>query len=402
MRATNRLTAIAVKNAPKGLHADGQGLYLRVDTGRRWVLIFQFDGSRKEMGLGSAGEVSLAEVRRLAADARGLIRAGKNPITERQRAKSAGQTFGAFAEALLDDLEGGWRNAKHRQQWRNTLRTYGAGFWSVPVADVTTAHVHKALKPIWTVKPETANRFRGRVERVLDAAKAKGLRSGENPARWRGHLDTMLSKPSKLSRGHHKALPFSDVPSFVTRLREIDAVSARALEFTILTAARSGETLGARWAEFDLEERVWTVPAQRMKAQVQHRVPLCDAVVALLKRLQPLPGEYVFSGRRSDRPLSNMSMDMLLRRMKAPVTVHGFRSSFRDWVGETTDFPREVAEAALAHRVGDAVERAYRRGDALTKRRLLMEAWAQFCRSADARRREQSDFCSQPPVRIEP
>ncbi|MBC6982864.1 site-specific integrase [Caulobacter sp. 17J80-11] len=383
MRAINRLTARTVATiTKKGLHADGLGLYLRVDSGKRWVFIFQWEGARKEMGLGSAATVSLAEARQLARDAHELRKAGKNPIEERRKEKVAPKTFGEVAEALLDDIEGGWRNAKHRQQWRNTLRTYATTFWNVPVDAVTTDQVLRALKPLWTEKAETAQRFRGRVERVLDAAKAQGLRSGENPARWRGHLSLLLPKPSRVSRPHHAALPFEEIQSFLGRLGALSAVSARALEFTILTAARSGETLGAKWSEIDLEKRVWTVPAERMKAGVQHRVPLTDKAVALLESVAGLGEVYVFPGSRPGKPLSNMAMEMLLRRMKVAVTVHGFRSTFRDWAGETTDFPRETAEAALAHKVGDEVERAYRRGDALEKRRKLMDAWASYCYGA--------------------
>jgi len=236
------------------------------------------------------------------------------------------------------------------------------------------------LAPIWQTKQETASRVRGRIERVLDAAKAKGLRSGENPARWRGHLDHLLSKRRKLARGHHPAMPYPDVPAFMAALGERDAVAALALRFTILTAARSGEVLGARWSEIDRTTKTWVVPAERMKAGREHRVPLTDRACEILDALQAVrSGDYVFPGQPQGRPLSSMAMEMLLRRMKVEsATVHGFRSSFRDWAGEATAFPREIAESALAHTVGDATERAYRRGDALEKRRLLMDAWARF------------------------
>lgn len=380
MATINKLTALSVtKITKKGLHSDGDGLYLRVDSGKRWVFIFQWLGNRKEMGLGPVSSVTLSQARDARRAAKDLLRAGINPIEERRRQRQGSKTFGEFAEELLDGLEAGWSNAKHRQQWRNTLKTYAMDFWKVPIDKVTTEHVLKSLKKIWLEKPETAQRVRGRIERVLDAAKAKGLRSGANPAVWRGHLSLMLPKPPRGERKHHEAMPFAEVPDFMVRLRGHDAVSAWALEFTILTAARSGETLGARWSEFDLESKVWTVPAGRMKARIIHRVPLSDQVLSLLEKVKELDSDFLFPATDRKKPLSNMSMEMLLRRMKITATPHGFRSTFRDWVGETTDYPREIAEAALAHKVGDEVERAYRRGDALEKRRALMQAWANYC-----------------------
>ena len=330
------------------------------------------------MGLGGLTSVSLARARVKAAEARAQVADGVNPITHR---KAEGLTFGAFTDTLLDSIEAEWRNPKHRAQWRMTLTTYAAPLRPLAVDAVTTDDVLAVLQPIWTEKPETASRVRGRIERVLDAAKAKGLRTGENPACWRGHLDHLLPKRQKLSRGHHTALPVPAVPAFMAQLRARPAMAARSLEFTVLTAARTGETLGARWGEIDLEAAVWTVPATRMKAGREHRVPLSALAVALLRALEPLRGEgpYVFPGQRRGKPLSNMAMDMMLRRMGSEVTVHGFRSTFRDWAGEETDHPREVAEAALAHTVGDATERAYRRGDALAKRRRLMDDWAAYC-----------------------
>jgi integrase len=264
-----------------------------------------------------------------------------------------------------------------------TLLVYAKPLRDRPVDQITTVHVLEALKPIWHEKPETASRLRGRIERVLDAAKAKGHRTGENPALWRGNLANLLPKRSKLSRGHHAALPYVDVPAFLVRLRAREAMAARALEFTILTAARSGETFGATWAEFDLQKNVWTVPAERMKGYREHRVPLPPVVVKALKELievyKPEPGDFVFPGQKKGKPLSTMAMEKQLRRMKVDITVHGFRSSFRDWCGEESSFPREIAEAALAHVVGDETERAYRCSDALEKRRKLMTAWANYC-----------------------
>ena len=264
-----------------------------------------------------------------------------------------------------------------------TLQRYCAPLRSRPVDEIDTAAVLEVLKPLWASVPETASRLRGRIETVLDAARARGLigQHEANPARWRGHLDKLLPKRQKLTRGHHAAMPFADVPEFMARLRKRDAVAALALEFTILTAARTGEVLGARWDEIDFKQAVWTVPAARMKGGRAHRVALSGRALAVLKKLDAArTGEFVFPGQRPGKPLSGMAMEMILRRMKAEgVTVHGFRSSFRDWCGEVSTFPREVAEAALAHVAGDATERAYRRGDALEKRRALMEAWATYC-----------------------
>jgi integrase len=264
-----------------------------------------------------------------------------------------------------------------------TLREYAAPLRSKHVDEITTEDVLAVLQPIWREKPETASRLRGRIEAVLDAARARGFipRNEANPARWRGHLDHLLPKRGKLSRGHHAALPYAELPAFLASLREREAVAALALEFTILTAARSGEVLGARWLEIDLATKVWAVPAARMKAAREHRIPLSAAALAILEKLaEAKTGEYVFPGRSADRPLSVMAMEMVLRRMKVEgVTVHGFRSAFRDWAGNETHFAREIAEAALSHVVGDKAEQAYRRGDALEKRREMMEAWAAWC-----------------------
>ena len=274
-----------------------------------------------------------------------------------------------------------------------TLETYAAPLRSKPVNQITTEDVLEVLQPIWTSKAETASRVRGRIEKILDAAKAKGLREGENPARWRGHLDHLLPKRQLLQRGHHAAMPWQEVPEFVAQLRNSPSMAALALEFVILTAARSGEVLrsfrdgevvGASWGEIDRQAKVWTIPAKRMKAGREHRVPLSDRALAILGEAEKARrGKFIFPGQRGDQPLSDMALTMLLRRMNVTdATVHGFRSSFRDWAGEATNFPREIAEAALAHTVGDKVERAYRRGDALERRRELMEAWASFCAGA--------------------
>ena len=360
------------------------------------------DGKRRDMGLGSAkgpGAVGLAEAREKAAEARKLVRAGLDPLRLRREGDAAraarvlGRSFAEVAEAYMDAHAGGWRNAKHRAQWAMTLRDYaGSHLGALPVAEVETAHVAAALRPIWTEKPETASRLRGRIEAVLDYAIVHGWREGPNPARWRGHLDHLFPRRSRVRAvKHHAALPWREVPGFLARLRAGEGVAARALEFAVLTGARTGEVLGARWSEVDLEWAVWTVPAERMKAGREHRVPLAPAAVELLRALLPLrrtaedPNPLVFPGRQRGRPLSIMAMAMLLRRLgRGDVTVHGFRSAFRDWAGEETHHAREVVEAALAHRLGDKAEQAYARGDLFLKRRALMGDWAAFCGAVPA------------------
>lgn len=386
-RQLNRLTARKVAAlADPGRHADGGGLYLSIskDGRRRWVFLFRWRGKLREMGLGSPREVPLARAREAATRARELVADGRDPLEVKQADERAVPTFGELANGFVEAMRAQWRNDKHVAQWQMTLREYAAPLRPLAVDAVTTNDVVGVLKPLWQTKPETASRLRGRIERVLDAAKAQGLRAGENPARWRGHLDLLLPKRHRLTRGHHKAMAYADVPAFVARLRAGSGVSGRALEFTILTAARSGEVLGARWSEIDVTARVWTVPAARMKAGREHRVPLCAralSIVAEMRELAAVDGDnpFVFPGQRAGKGLSVMALEMVLRRAGVTDTPHGFRSAFRDWVGEETAFPREVAEAALAHLVGDAVERAYRRGDALEKRRALMEAWALYC-----------------------
>lgn len=379
-----RITQTATKS---GRYGDGGGLYLVVSpTGsRKWVFRYRWRGKLSDMGLGSASVVSLAKARERAAEARVKISEGINPLDER-RAQRTIPTFGAFADDLVQTVATQWRNEKHRAQVQTTLERYVADLRGMPLDQIDTHHVVDALKPIWTTKSETASRVRGRIEWVLDAAKAKGFRSGENPARWKGHLDQLLPRRQRLTRGHHPALPFDDVPAFVQDLRSRPAMAALALEFTILTAARSGEARGARWAEIDLDQAVWVVPATRMKAGREHRVPLPPRAVALLKEVLPLssgdPAEFVFPGPKgSESQLSDAAFSALLKRMGRTdgITPHGFRSSFRDWAGEMTSYPREIAEMCLAHTVGDATERAYRRGDALARRRELIEEWATYC-----------------------
>lgn len=390
-RTLNRLKYKQVEALGSGRHADGGGLYLdRDEHGRsRWVFMWTRGGKRREMGLGAASKdgVSLAKAREAADTARSVLRDGGDPIAARDAALAAPvvmPTFGEAADAFVKSLSPQWRNEKHRAQWAMTLKIYAKPLRALPVDRVDTTAVLEVLQPIWQTKPETASRVQGRIERVLDAAKAKGHRSGENPARWRGHLDHLLPKRQKLTRGHHAAMPYGQLPAFVAELRSREAVAASALEFLILTSARSGEVLGAIWAEIDTKAKVWTIPASRMKAGREHRVPLSARAIKVLEAMKPLANSAdpdslpVFPGQVRGKPLSSMALAMLVRRIGADTTVHGFRSSFRDWAGEVSSSPREVAEAALAHTVGDATERAYRRGDALEKRRKLMESWATY------------------------
>ena len=404
-RETQRLNARSVLAAKPGRHADGDGLYLVVeDSGaKRWQFHFRLGGkSRREMGLGSLNALSLADARKKAAAARKLVGAGINPIEERiavAKAKAAEETtFGAFCDEVVPAILANSRNAKHIWQWDNTLKGFAGSLRDVPISRVDTEDVLAVLqqsvtikingKPktgtLWQLKSETASRLRGRIERILDAAATKGLRTGENPARWRNHLQHLLPVRTQLSRGHHPAMPYADVADLLVRLRDVKGTGAIALRFLILTAARTGEVMGARWSEFDLETAIWTVPAERMKAGNEHRVPLVPTVVALLRsQLETRHSDFVFNGIRPKTPMSNGTMMKALRTAGGVgLTVHGFRSSFRDWVGEETDFPENIAEAALAHVVGDVVERAYRRGDALAKRRKLMEAWERYCLAA--------------------
>ena len=397
----NALTPIAVRNAGPGRHADGGGLYLRVQQAgaRSWLFRLLSGGKARDIGLGPAAgpnSLSLSAAREMARDL--ATQASKGEAIEGKRSKArkaataqeaegkARRTFRDVASDYIDLQENGWKNDKHRAQWRSTLKAYVyPHFGDLPASEIETTHVLKALQPIWTAKAETASRLRGRIENILDAAKVQGLRSGENPARWRGHLDHILPRRAKLSRGHHAAMAYVELPAFVADLAEREALAARALEFTILTAARSGEVLGATWGEFDLEAAVWTVPAARMKAGKEHRVPLSPRALEILSVVQPLnvmdsKGAPVFPGSKGGG-LSGMAMAMLLRRLDRTETVHGFRSAFRDWAAETTSFAHEVCEMALAHTIGNKAEAAYRRGDLFDKRRKLMEAWATYCAS---------------------
>lgn len=388
-RARNKLSAtqIAAFKTPN-VYSDGGGLYLRVrKSGRSWFFIGTLAGKRIELGLGSALDVSLAKARKRAEEIREMLVDGLDPRVERAKANIKVEeepvvTFGVFAMELVDDIQDGFKNPKHRQQWRSTLKAYAKPLFDVPIDQITTEQLLGVLQPIWLTKAETASRLRGRIERVLDAAKAKGLRSGENPAQGRGHLDLLLPKRSKASVKHHPALPFAKIKTFMSSLSERPAVAARALEFLILTAARSGEVRGMTWGEVNLEDKLWTVPAERMKAEAVHEVPLSEAAVAILVKIKKeglKPTDIVFPAPRGGR-LSDMALSQLLKRMShGDITVHGFRSTFRDWAGEKTRFGREEVEMALAHTVASSVERAYRRGRALEKRRELIAALATYC-----------------------
>ncbi len=401
------LLAAKVRTAKPGRYGDGNGLYLFVkpNGSRFWLFRYVRDRKMREMGLGRApgsatekGAVKLAEARARAGELIRLVRSGVDPLAQRkaekaaakaeaQRAAVRGITFRDVAKQYIDAHEVAWRNPKHRAQWRNTLDTYAfPHFGDVPVAEVATAHVLAALEPIWQTKAETATRVRGRIEAALDYATARGWRQGDNPARWRGHLANLLPARGKVAPvEHHAALPWREIGDFMTALRKQAGVSAQALAFTILTAGRTGEVLGAAWHEIDLGAKIWTVQAARMKAGKEHRVPLAEPALAVLGDMAKLrtstdPGAYVFPGGKHSKPLSLMALAMALRRMKRDhLTVHGFRSTFRDWAAEATSYQREVAEAALAHKLGDKTEAAYQRGDMLAKRSRLMAEWAAFC-----------------------
>jgi integrase len=412
-----RLSDRKVANAKPGLHCDGLGLYLQVTIGadgrrnRSWLfryvtpeIVVSERGRQRQrtrdMGLGAYPDVGLAEARERAATARRLRRDGLDPIEARraERAKQSAaaattMTFDQCRDAYIAAHRAGWRNPKHAAQWTSTLATYVTRlFGALPVGAVDDGLVIRALEPIWGTKPETASRVRGRVEAILDWARVRGLRKDKdgrdllNPARWRGHLDKLLPARSKVAKvAHLAALPYQEVGAFIAALRQQNGTAAAALEFIIVTAARTGEALGAKWSEIDLVARTWTVPAERMKGGREHRVPLSDASLQVLERMLAVrTGEHVFAGERR-ASLSNMAPSMLLRRMKREdLTVHGFRSTFRDWAAERTGFPREVAEVALAHALKDKTEAAYQRGDLFEKRRRLMDAWAKYCAEPQA------------------
>jgi integrase len=400
------------------MHPDGGGLYLQVTAGKdgqlnkSWLFRYVFAKRERQMGLGSLNTIGLSDAREEAERWRKVLKVGKDPIEVRDAGKEAEKTaeqvkaaksvtFEWCALEYMKAHEAGWRNAKHRQQWTNTLATYAYPIiGQLPVHDVETGLVMKILTPIWTEKNETASRVRGRIETILDWAKVNGHRSGENPARWQGHLNHLLPARSKVHKAeHHPALPWEQIPEFIAELRAQEGLAAKALEFTILTAARSGESRGMPWeGEINATDKLWTVPAGRMKREREHRVPLTAPALAIIDYMREVrQNDYVFPGDRADDPLSDMALTEVIRRMNEArtkvglprwvdpkqggreVVPHGFRSSFDDWIAEATDFPDWLADAALAHAKGDKVEAAYKRGDALAKRRKMMEAWAEYC-----------------------
>jgi integrase len=391
VRQYKRLTAQTVKNAKPGMHADGDLLYLLVKPDGRSSWIFRYrdrvTGKLRDMGLGPArqGQVTLAEARERADSLRKQLRDGLDPLAAKHATRDAAKTqhekrmaFGRCAELYIENHRVGWRNPKHAAQWDSTLRTYCEPVWKLPVDAIDTAQVMRCLDPIWTTKTETASRVRGRMESVLAWATVRGLRSGDNPAAWRNHLDQLLPARAKVQKVEHRAaLPYADAGAFLAELRQRDNLAARVMELQILTATRPGEAAGAQWSEFDLQGAVWTIPADRMKAGKEHRVPLSPAAVKLLKAL-PRVDRNVFPGVKG-KPITTEAAMKLLKEMRPGITAHGFRSTFRDWAAETTAHPREVIEAAMAHRLKDAAEAAYQRGDLLQRRAVLMKDWAGYC-----------------------
>ena len=392
-RQIAKLSALAVSRTKEpGYYGDGGGLWLQVSGGgtKSWAFRFTLNGRSREMGLGALHTVSLADARQAAQRYRYLLHEGIDPIEDRHDRRATARneaaramTFDACAETYIKAHEAGWRSTKHAAQWRSTLKTYANHvFGQLPVQSIDVGLVMKVLEPIWTEKTETASRLRGRIEAVLDWATARGYRQGDNPARWRGHLQNLLPRRAKVQPvKHHAALPYAEIGAFMLELRARDGIGAAALEFVILTATRTSETIGATWDEVDLTGAVWTIPAERIKARREHRVPLSRPAMAVVRRMnQGRHSNYVFPGVKRQGPLSNMALAKVLERMgRTDLTVHGFRSTFRDWAAEQTNFAREVAEKSLAHAIGDKVEAAYRRGDLFGKRQRLMEEWAKHC-----------------------
>ncbi|MFD1744046.1 tyrosine-type recombinase/integrase [Rhizobium helianthi] len=367
---------------------DGGGLWLvQKGDGRYWIFSYTLAGRRREMGIGPLHSVGLAEARERAAKAREMVKEGKDPIRDKRQAlaeQPKPKTFGEYADSFIDAAvkAGRWRGAKTEARWRNLLENHAKPIRHRPIADIDIDDVKTALKPLWCIKQESAEKLRECIERVLDAAKVEKLRTGDNPAAWKGNLEHVLHKPAKVEgEGHHAAMPHDQISDFMKSLASVQGVSARCLEFAILTAARGGEARGAVWAEFDMKAKVWTVPAARMKTGKTHRVPLSKPAIALLERMKAQSvSEYVFPSVRSGKPLSDMSLAKALTTAGGGAyTPHGFRSTFRDWATDVAHAPREIAEAALSHAVGDAVERSYARSDALQRRHTLMEEWGRYC-----------------------
>lgn len=393
-RTIQKLSAITVQKKSKpGKYADGGGLYLQIGpTGNKaWLYRFMLAGTSREMGLGALNTVSLAEAREEANQCRKLVRSGVDPIEARRAGKLQGlieasrvTSFRECSEKFIEAHKAGWKNAKHAAQWTSTLETYCMSVvGALPVSSIDTGHILQILEldNFWQDKTETASRLRGRIERILDWATVRAYRDGPNPARWRGHLDKTLPARTKVQQvTHHAALHYSELPAFY-KVVDGDLAAGRALKFIILTVTRTNEALKAKWSEFDIPNKVWTIPAERMKAGREHKVPLTDAVLAILEVQHTNKlNDFVFAGAKAKMPLSNMTCLALLRRMeRSDITVHGFRSTFRDWASEQTNFSREVSEMAMAHAIGDKVEAAYRRGDLLEKRRNLLAQWADYC-----------------------
>lgn len=385
-----RLTAAQVKHTIKpGNYLDGEGLRLQVTKSgsKTWILRFQLNNKTREMGLGSVKSVTLKAARDKAGDARKLLEAGIDPIAHRHALKQSVAdnnewTFDKCATAYIDSHSQGWSNEKHIAQWRNTIEQYCSPvFGNLPVSQVNTALVMQVIEPIWETRTETASRVRGRIENILAWAIARKYRDAPNPALWRGHIDTMLPKPTKVQTvRHHPAMPYTDVPAFMSVLQPKDSTTAKAMQFTILTAVRTVEVIGAHWNEIDLSAEVWTIPAERMKSKLEHRVPLSRQALALLNSLSTTQG-WLFPSFQYGKHIGNNAMLKFLKKdMQHPtLTVHGFRSSFRDWCAEQTNYPREIAEAALAHTLKDKTEAAYQRADLLEKRRKLMQSWGDYC-----------------------
>jgi integrase len=392
--AVGKLTALKVARARQpGMYHDGHGLYLQVtEGGASWIYRYMLNGKAREMGLGPLHTITLAEARERATNARKLRLDGIDPIGRRRSERAAQRVAGATAmsfrqcgDAFIASHEAGWHSPVHRRQWINSLAQHVYPvIGHLPVRDIDTKLVMRVVEPLWRSIPETASRVRGRIESILDWAKAAGYRDGENAARWKGHLDHLLPAKNKIKKvEHHSALPYPEMGAFMAKLRHDTSIAARALELAILTATRSSETRFARWSEFDLLDKTWTVPANRMKSGREHRVPLSGRVLAILEEMEAhrhADDDFVFPSSKVGRPLADTVLLRRLRRMgRGDLTVHGFRSTFRDWAAERTSFPREVAEMALAHAIPSAVEAAYRRGDLFGKRRKLMDAWASYC-----------------------
>jgi integrase len=395
-----KITALFVRHIKRpGRYCDGGNLYLQVrnstskkspdSINKSWAFRYSRNDKQTWMGLGPYPDVSLAEARELATDARKQLLKGIDPLTDKRARKRAARrahddilSFAECAEKYIDAQAPGWSNPKHIDQWRNTLKNVaGPVFGHLPVDEIDTALVMRCIEPLWTTKTETASRLRGRIESVLDWATVRGYRGGDNPARWRGHLDKLLPRPSLVTRvKHHAALPYTEAGAFLQTLRDDPGIASRALELTILTAARTNEVIQAEWSEFDLGLGIWVVPAERMKSKREHRVPLSDDAVSVLKAVEGRSQRYVFPGHKRGSHLSNIAMLQVLKRLgRTDITVHGFRSTFRDWCAESTNYPSDVAEMALAHVLRDKTEAAYRRGDLFEKRARLMADWARYC-----------------------